>query len=138
MRYRPVTREMADFIFEPSNHGPYSLEANIYNLSQTRGGIDSTMQIPRMREAWSKVFAPGTTVDAAAYAWEYDDDAILSEVTDDPLRFSIQREGVSRTANARLIPFWIKSCSVHRSRVLTCGRHQNSMKQVGEPITSVV
>ena len=61
---------MADFIYEPNEQGPDSLEAKLYNLSRTRDGIDSTMQIPRMREAWSKVFAPGTTVAVAAYAWE--------------------------------------------------------------------
>ena len=34
-------------------------------------------------------------------------------------------------ANARLILFWIKSCSVHPSRASTFGRNQNSTKQAG-------
>ena len=67
-----------------------------------------------MREAWSKVFAPGTTVVVAAYVWEYEDDAILFKVTDDALRFSIQREAHPEQVNAQSVPFWIKLCSVYQ------------------------
>ena len=99
MTYMPVTREMAARVYNPREHGPDSLEANIFNLSRTRDGIDSTMQIPRMREAWSNVFAPGTEVGSIAYDCEGSNapDDVFYEVTDDPLRFSVQREGVSRT-----------------------------------------
>ena len=86
------------------------------------------MQIPQMREAWSKVFAPGADVNVAAYGWEYEDDAIFFEVTDEPLRFSVRREGVSMTGERTIDFVWIKSCSVRRSRALTFGRHQNSTK----------
>ena len=138
MKYNPVTNDMADRIYESRKHGPDSLEAKIYNLSRTRDGIDSTMQIPRMREAWSKVFVPGTTVDVAAYDWEYEDGAIVFEVTDDPLGFSIQREGVPRTGERTIDTFWIKSCSVRRSRTMTFGRNQNSTKRAEGPIISAV
>ena len=43
----------------------------------------------------------GTSVDVAAYGWAYDAELIFFEVTDDPLRFSVQREGVFGQVNAR-------------------------------------
>ena len=45
------------------------------------------------------MFAPGTEVGSIAYDWEGSNapDDVFYEVTDDPLRFSVQREGVSRT-----------------------------------------
>ena len=106
MKYNPVTKELADRIYFSWGHGPDSLEAKIYNLSRTRDGVDSAMQISQMREAWGKVFAPGTNV-GIAYDWAGSDepDGVLYEVTNDPLRFSVQREGVSRTGERTIDTF---------------------------------
>ena len=66
------------------------------------------MQISQMREAWSQVFAPGIVLDSLAYDWAQSDEPgdILYEVTDDPLRFSVQREGVSRTGERTIDTFF--------------------------------
>ena len=51
MGYNPVTEGLAARVYNPRKHGPNSLEAQIYNMSRTRDGIDSSMQFQRMREA---------------------------------------------------------------------------------------
>ena len=69
VKYHPVTKEFAERVYDRLRHGPDSLEAKIYNLSRTRDGVDSAMQISQMRETWNKVFAPGTELSGVAYDW---------------------------------------------------------------------
>ena len=139
MQYNPVTKELADRIYFSWKHGPDSLEAQIYNLSRTRDGADSAMQISQMREAWGKVFAPGTNV-GIAYDWlgSEEPDGVLYEVTNDPLRFSVQREGVSRTGERTIDTFLDQIVFGLPVTSFDLWQNQNSTKQAGGPITSVV
>ena len=99
MNYVPVTTDWSDATYNPDTHRSGRCDANIWGLSWIRYGIDSAMQIPQMRDAWSKVFRLGTLVSVGAYGWEFDGDlgGIMFEVTEDHLRFRIQRQGVSQT-----------------------------------------